>query len=135
MRKFSAIIAVTLFVIFAVADLVNDFIANDPIHYFSEQPLRFVLVAGIAIGGGLITLAFYRLSPRLQRGVKLFTLGSAASCLTAFAGCWLIFFVRWSLQLGMAASPVFIIVAPLFFGVVALLLWFEFYRVLKKQAI
>jgi hypothetical protein len=132
MRKGIAICAAALLVILAVADLVNDFIANDPIRYFSEQPLRFVWVAGIATGGGLITFAYYRLSPRWQRGAKLITLGAAAICLTAYAGFWLYFFVYWSTQLGMATSPVFLMITPLGLGGVALLLWLEFYQALKK---
>jgi len=66
MRKLGAIVLVTLVAILAIADIIHDFIANDPLHYFSEQPHQLLVVAAIAIVGGLITFFFYRLSPHWQ---------------------------------------------------------------------
>src|SRR5260370_1059562 len=82
MRKFGAIVLLTLFAVFAIADIVDDFIANDPVHYFSEQPHQLLVVAAIAVVGGLVVYFFYRLSPHWQRRVRLLALGSAASFLT-----------------------------------------------------
>jgi hypothetical protein len=61
MKKWSVIVAVTLLVVFEVADLVRDFITNDPIHYFAQQPGRLLWVAAIAIGGGLLALILSRI--------------------------------------------------------------------------
>jgi hypothetical protein len=86
MRKWSVIAAVTVFAIFAVADLVHDFVANDPIGYFSAEPHRLLYVAATAIAGGLAALEFNRLSPRVQRHASVFGWGAAASTMTAVVG-------------------------------------------------
>jgi hypothetical protein len=99
------VIAVALFMIFVVADFVHDFIANDPIHYFAQQPGGLLWVAAIAIGGGLITLAFSRLSPRWQRWVKLLASVSAAVCLTALAGYFVYVFFGGRHGRGFPTSP------------------------------
>jgi hypothetical protein len=41
-----------------------------------------LFAANIGIGGDLVAFFFYRLSPQLQRRVKLLTLGSVASFVT-----------------------------------------------------
>jgi len=127
------VIAVALFMIFFVAGFVHDFIANDPIHYFAQQPARLLWVAAIAIGGGLITLAFSRLSPRWQRWVKLLASVSAAVCLTALAGYFVYVFFWWSSWSGISNVPVSIIAAPLWSGAGAAFLWFVFYRLTKRR--
>ncbi|MGO8931409.1 MAG: hypothetical protein ACLQU3_31525 [Limisphaerales bacterium] len=38
-------------------------------------------------------------------------------------------------QFGESSSPARIVVEPLFFGVVAVLLWFEFYQVLRRRVV
>ena len=75
-------VAATLFAIFAIADVIHDFITNDPVRYYSEQPHQLLLVAAITIVGGLLAFLFYRLSPHRQRRLKLITLGSAAGFVT-----------------------------------------------------
>src|SRR5437763_2253146 len=104
MKKLGVIIAVTLFAIFAIADLVHDFITSDPVHYFSQQPHQLLVVAAVAIVGGLVAFIFYRLSPHCQRRVKLLTVGSAASFVTV---CGLYFgyqFLRLSVFGGYALT-------------------------------
>src|SRR5258706_16237660 len=85
-RKWSVIAAVTAFAIFAVADLVYDFVANDPIGYVSPEPYRFLYIAVIAIAGGLATFGFYPLSPPAQRDDRMFSWGAAASTMTGVLG-------------------------------------------------
>ena len=131
MKKWKAIV-VALFVIFAAADSVLDFIKNDGIHYFAAQPIRWLWVAAISIGGGLVTLAFGWLSPRWQRWAELLALGLAASCLTALAGYFTFMFVRWSSWFGVSNSPVFFFIGPPCAGCGAALLWFAFCRVSRK---
>ena len=130
MKKSARIILVVAFAIFAIADAVHDFIANDTAHYFSEQPHRLLLVAVIGIVGGLLTFLFYRLSPRLQRRVKLLTLGLAASFVTA-AVVW---FLYRAADLSFAGGHL-LVLALLSISAVAVLLWFEFYQVFRSRVI
>ena len=130
MKKLGIIIAVTLFAILAVADIVHDFATNDPVHYFSEQPHQLLVVAAIAIIGGLIALFFYRLSPHWQRRVKLITLGLTATFVTM---CGVYFGYQF------ARLPVFgghtLALALLCIGTIAALLWFEFYQIFRSRVL
>jgi hypothetical protein len=133
MKKLVGIILVVAFVIFAIADIIHDFIASDGIHYFSAQPHRLLLVAVIGIAGGLVAFGFSALSPRLQRGVKLVVLGSGAS-FVMLAGGYLSFQVA---SLPKLVDPTLSRHIPwillLCTIAVAGLLCFEFYRVLRSR--
>jgi hypothetical protein len=131
MKKWSAITAIVVFAIFAVADLAHDFVMNDPIGYFSTEPHRLLYVAAIAIAGGLAALGFTRLSPRAQRHVRVFAWGAAASTLTAIAGYFAFCFFSLSSFITESGSTVWILFVPLIFSGIAVYLWFEFYRALK----
>ena len=130
MRKVGVIVVVTLFAIFSIADIVRDFIANDPVHYFSEQPSQLLVVAAIAIVGGLVVLFFYRLSPHWQRRVKLFTLGSAASFVTVCGVYFGYEFARLSFFSGYTLTLAFLGI-----GAIASLLWFEFYQIFRSRVL
>jgi hypothetical protein len=134
MKRWVGILALALFAIFAAGDLVRDFITNEPIRYFAVQPLRLFWVVAIAVGGGIITLVFLRLPPRMQRKVKFFAIGSAASCCTIMAGYLLYQIAGMSLRLGVLPGPEFIKGIVWSFGAAALL-WFEFYRISKGRVI
>ena len=86
MKRWLTIIIVALVVVCALADLIREFYANDTINYFASEPRRLLYVAAIAVAGGLLALAFSRLSGQAQRSVRLFGWGAAASWLTAFCG-------------------------------------------------
>ncbi len=138
MKKIGATIVVTLFAIFAIANIVHDFITNDPVHYFSEQPHQLLVVAAIAIGGGLIAFLFYSLSPHWQRRAKLITLGSAAGFVTLAGG----YFFFWLVGLPHQYDWMFprhwlywVYTIPLSIITLAGLLWFEFYQVFKERVL
>jgi hypothetical protein len=135
MKKLGVIILFVAFAIFAVVDTIHDFRTNDPIHYFSEQPLRLLLVAAIAITGGLVTFVFFRLSPSWQRRAKLLALGLAASFLAAFTGYMLFVLARCLSFFGIANSPLYFILMPVYFGIIDALLWYIFYRVYRKRVV
>jgi hypothetical protein len=134
MRRWAVISVLALFAIFVAGDFVRDFVNNEPISYYVVQPLRLLWVAAIAVGGGLITLVFCRMPPLLQRRVKLFAIGSAASCCTVITGYLLYQIAGLSLDLGVLPGPVFIKGVAWPFGA-AVLLWFEFYRFSKRRGI
>jgi hypothetical protein len=131
MKKWIAILAATVIAICAIVDIVHEFIANDAIHYFTAQPSRLVLVAIIGIVGGVAALIFDKLSPKGKRSVKLFATGSAASCLTFFAGYFLFMFVDVPTAIKINVGHLMLI--PSCFGLIAAVLWFEFYQIFKKK--
>ena len=135
MKRWIVIFTVTLFAIVAVVDVVHDFVTNDPVHYFIEQPRHLLLVAIIAITGGLIAFVFDRLSPQLKSSVKLFTLGSVASCLTVLTGYFTFEVARLSSLLGSSDGRRAFMLVPLCLGLVVVLLWLEFFQVFKKRVL
>ena len=131
MKKWGTIAAVFAFAIFAVADLIHDFVTNDPIGYFSTEPHQLFYVAAIAIIGGLAALGFDWLSPRTQRRVRVFVWGAAASTLTAIAGYFAFCFFSISSFIAESTSTFGVLFVPLIFAGIAAYLWFKFYRALK----
>jgi len=133
MKKTRYIVAVTAFAIFAVADLVHDFVANDPIGYFSTEPRRLLYVAAIAIAGGLATLGYYGLSPRVHRHIELFGRGAAASIMTAFVGYCVYRFLSFAAYYGGSVRAIWLLPLLLMLSGIAAYLWYEFCRAWKKE--
>ncbi|MGA3178938.1 MAG: hypothetical protein ABSF38_01200 [Verrucomicrobiota bacterium] len=132
MKRWLGVFALALFGIFAVGDFVRDFNANEPIRYFAAQPLQLLWVAAIAIGGGLIAEGFCRLSPRLQRRVKICATGLVATFLTIFTGYFLYQIAGLFSVVGARPGPVFVLWIACGFGGAAFL-WFEFYQISKSR--
>ena len=133
MKKWSGIIAVSAFGVFAVADTIHGFITNETISYYSEQPHQWLIVASVGIVGGLAALFFERLSPRSRRSLKLYTLGLIASLLTIFTGYFLAEFAALTLQFGASEFRRAFILVPVCLGAIIVLLWIEFYQVYKRR--
>ena len=109
--------------IFAVADIIHDFIANDPIGYFRQEPSGLLTVAGIAITGGLVTLGFCRLPPRTRRQVKMCGLAAVASAATAAIGYFV--FALFSIapiisRYGGSTRPLLLMLLPVLFMLLAI---------------
>lgn len=119
------------FAIFAIADLVHDFVTNDPIGYFSTEPHRLFYVVVIAIAGGLAALGFDRLPRRAKRHVIVFAWGTAASTTTVFTGYFAICFFSLSSFIIEFGSTFWILFVPFVLAGIAAYLWVEFYRALK----
>jgi len=140
MKKLVGIILATAITTFALADAILGFINNSGIHYFSEQPNQLLLVAVIGIIGGLVAFGFSALSPRLQRGVKLFVLGLGA--LSVMLGGGYLSFQVANLPIGVDPSTLrFVSDIPrhipwlLLLGTIGIsgVLLLEFYQVLKSR--
>jgi len=131
MKKWFAIVAIALFAICAIVDIIHEIIADDAFHYFTAQPRRLVLVMIIGIVGGVAALIFDKLSSKAKRRVKLFVVGSAASCLTFFAGYFLFMFIDIPLAIKINVGHLMLI--PSCLGLIAAVLWFEFYQIFKKK--
>lgn len=139
MKKLGFIIAMALFASFAIADIVHDLIADDPVHYFTRQPHQLLLVAAIGIVGGLLVFGCYRLSPQWQRQAKLITLGAGAIFVTLSSVIFGYQLARLSVLSGYARSLTYLcLMVSLVFlclGTLAALLWFEFYRVFRSRVL
>ena len=131
MKKWSAILAITAFAIFAVADVIHDFLTNDPIGYFSAKPQELLYVAGVALTGGLGVLGFYRLPLHAQHVVKTLSWGGGALTITTVVGYLasllmsLFTFIRTSSG---TISILWILVALLMLTGIAAYFWWEFLR-------
>ena len=134
MKKWSIIIAAALVATWMVVDMVREFFANDTIQYFSSEPHRLIYVALIGLAGGLVALAFDSLSPhispQIQRRVRLFAWGAAASTLTTSVA-YIIFCLAplssFLIESGNTPWLLLALVLLLLSGI-ASYLWFEFYR-------
>ncbi len=133
MKRLIGIILVVAFAVFAVVDTIREFIANDTIHYFSEQPHRLLLVAVIGIAGGLVTFGFSVLSPRLQRRAKLVALGSGGVFVILAGGYFAFQFVGLPPELHSAIPRHMPLILLACCVAIAGLLWFEFYQILKRH--
>jgi predicted GNAT family acetyltransferase len=71
--------------VLAILDMVQEFISNDVIGYFSSRPKRLLLVAVVAIGGGVLAAVLDRLSHRTKRAVRLVGWGAGATFVTGFS--------------------------------------------------
>jgi hypothetical protein len=87
MKKWAILIAETLFTLCVVVAGVRNVIANDPIHYFSDQPGRLLFVAAIAGVGAVLVWAFCRLPPAIRCGAVLLW-RYAAALLVAYLVAW-----------------------------------------------
>ena len=134
MRRWSVLILIGLFAIWVVVEIVHEFIANETVHYFTEQPRHLLYVIGIALLGGLSALIFDRLSPRAKRNLQLFAFGSGASGLTLLVGYFVFELLRLRLPPVFINDTRWLVLIPLSLAIVAALLWAEFNRVLKGKA-
>ena len=121
-------------VIILVGLLVHDFITSDAIHYFGEQPRQLIWVAVIAITGGLVALAYYRLPPPWRDRVNVCALGIEAAFFTALTGFAVYYIVHWSSHSDSAAT-LFAWVVLLFSGSIAGFLWVRLWRRLRKRVL
>lgn len=139
MKKLAIIAATAAFGIFALLNLIHSLATDDPIGYFSQNPSRLLLVAGIAITGGLITWGFYMLPSRAQQRARVLSLIAAASAATAACG----YFVYAYCSLASIAAkhggsfwsplPMFLPVLVMLL-VVAALCWIASWRICRQGA-
>jgi hypothetical protein len=136
MKRWSKIAAAVMIAIFAVKDLVHDFVSNDTVGYYSAEPHQLLYVAAIAIAVGLAVLGFTRLSPRAQRHVRVIACGSAAGALTVIAGDSAYTVIRLSSLLVQSGSTVRLLLMPLLLVLlmlsgIAAYFWYECFHALK----
>jgi hypothetical protein len=132
MKSWGVAFALFFVSVLVVVDMVHEFISNDAIDYFSSRPKRLLLVAAVAIGGGVLAEVLDRLSHRAKRAVRLAGWGAAAT----FVTCFSVYCVYESFAVSpmvSAAAGQWPFLLLLMFASFAAYLWFEFYRAWKNQ--
>ncbi|MEI7732532.1 MAG: hypothetical protein WCO56_23375 [Verrucomicrobiota bacterium] len=129
MNKWSIIIAAVLVAVWLIVTTVRDF--ADAVRHFSSQPRDLLYVLAIAMLGGFAALGFTRLSPRMQRHVRVFAWGAAASTLTLFVGYFAFHLSSLSSLAVESGGSAWVGLALLLFSGITAYLWFEFYRAWK----
>lgn len=133
MKRLVGIILALAFAVFAIADTIREFVADDTAHYYSEQPHRLLLIAAIGIVGGLVAFGFSALSPRLQRRAKLVALGSGGVFVMLAGGYFAFRFVGLPPELHSGIPRHMPLTLLSCSTVIAGLLWFEFYQILRNH--
>jgi len=109
------------------------FVTNDGIRYFASQPSRLLMVAAISIIGGSLALAISRLTPFARRGLTLLTLGIVAALASCVLGLLAVSLLSFSSMITDAGTWPLVLVAFLSVSGGVFLLWFEFFRVLRRD--
>jgi hypothetical protein len=133
MQKIPLIPGLMLVAALTVHDACQFLVTDDGVGYFTSQPRRLLYVAGIALIGGLLALAFSWLIPMTRRALRLTALGS-------FAACIMVFLTIFASRLASFASMVtesgmwgWVIAALASLSVVAVLVWLEFDLVWRRH--
>jgi hypothetical protein len=132
MNTRAPLLVVALVLVCTLADLIREFSANNTPNYFSSEPRRLLYVAGFAVAGGLLALAFSRLSRQMQRSVRLFGRGATASLLTAFGTDSLYQTISLLPVIGANSGGWLLLVVALL-AAFATYLWFEFFHEWKTR--
>ncbi len=111
-----------------IHDIYEFAVTNEGVHYYFPEPKRLIYVLGLALAGGGVALVLSRLSPQVQRGLKLLGLGLFALGLTAFFTLFAFYSLKLSGALTASANG-WTALAVAIFGSLAALCWFEFVRV------
>jgi hypothetical protein len=133
MLKFRVIVRFALVAALIVWAAYSFFVANEGVHYFTSEPQRLLHVAAIAFAGGLLVLAFSRLSPATRHAISLVARGSFAIIVTGYSGVlayWLTSLHLLRADPGTTLPFVAILVSSV---VLAALLWFELYQVWRRK--
>ena len=125
MKKLVPILALAVVPALLIHDAYQFVVTDEGMRYYTSEPRRLLYVVCLALGGGLVALLLSRLSPQLQRGLKLSAIGLLGSAFTIFVGLFAFFGLRVTelLTLKDAALMATGFVA---FGGMAAYFWFEF---------
>jgi len=75
MRRISLVLGLVLLTGMGIHNIFEFVVINDGIHYFSSEPIRLVYGVLLGVAVGIVALGISRLSPDVQRNLKLFALG------------------------------------------------------------
>ena len=133
MRKIPLILGLTLLAVLTVRDTYEFFVTDDGVGYFTSQPHRLFYVTIIGVVGGVLALAFSRLSPVARRAVRLLALGGFATCVTGLLAIFAARLASFSSMVTASGMWGWVVATLGSLSVVAVLLWFEFYLVWRRH--
>lgn len=128
MKKWIVPTGAGLVAVWLVLDTVHEFIANDPIGYFTDRPADLLCVVAVAVLGGLATLLYGRLSARGRRHFRVIFWGACASSITAFVGYFGLRFAAMERFVVERRDALWIILVLVLFVAIASYLWWECVR-------
>jgi hypothetical protein len=132
MRRLSLIVGLALIAVMTVWEVYDFFVTNAGIRYFSSDPLRLVPVVLLGLAGGVVAFGISRLSPGLQRTLKLTALGSLGTILLCALGLFAYSFARFGPMVGEAGGSGWVAAALLSGAVMEVLVWLEFRQVWRR---
>lgn len=133
MRKIPVIFGLILLAVLAVWEVYEFLVTNDGVGYFTSHPRRLIYVVATAVVGGVLVLAFSRLSPIARRCFRLAALGGFGACLTVFLGVCTARLVLFAAMVTDSGMWGWVIAALVSLSVVMILVWTEFYFVWRRH--
>jgi hypothetical protein len=129
MKRTLVILLIAAFTVSAIVDAQRTF--GEAVTFYGAHPTRLLQVLGITVVGGLLALAFYRMSTVGRRRAKLLAVGGMAMLLTVFLGNYLLQLLPLSSTQGSPAALLFLALPLGIFGALAAGCWYEFFHVLR----
>ena len=133
MRKIPLILGLTLLTILTVRDTYEFFMTDDGVGYFTSQPHRLLYVTIIGVVGGVLALAFSRLSPVARRTLRLVALGGFGMCITAFLAIFAARLASFTSMVTDSGLWGWVIAALVALSVATVLVWLEFYFAWRRH--
>ena len=133
MRKIPLILGLMLLAGLTVHDTYQFFVTDDGVGYFTSQPHRLLYVAVIGVVGGVMALAFSRLSPVARRALRLVALGGFGACVTAFLAIFAARLASFASMVTDSGMWGWVIAALASLSMVAVLVWLEFCFVWRRH--
>ena len=133
MRKLPFIFGIALLAVLIVWDTYDFFVTDDGVRYFTSQPRHLLSVAVLGVVGGVLALAFSRLSPVARRTLRLLALGGFATCVTGFLAIFGVRLASFASTVTESGMWVWVIAALASLSVIAVLIWLEFYLVWRRH--
>ena len=133
MRKLSLILGLMLLVVLIAWEAYDFLTTNDGVGYFTSHPLRLLYVVGIGVVGGILALAFSRLSPVARRTLRLTALGGFGACVTAFLAIFTARLASFAAMVTESGAWGWVVAALVSLSVITVLVWLEFYLVWRRH--
>jgi uncharacterized membrane protein YedE/YeeE len=138
MQRWTIILTAAAVGLWMIVQFARDFVANDPIGYFTGKPGHLLPVAVVALGSGAAAYLYSRCNAGAQREIRLWSWGVVALIVSAFDIFFLLEIARavsmhGSIGIGLREQFLLAFVLIVFVSI-AVYLWWEFSRTWKKKA-